>query len=163
MTIRTLGISVAAILAGVAVAAFAAIGSGAQASDRRLDNIEAAASPTRSLTHPWTFAQLDENLELHLSREWDPVAGGEIYDETCVACHGEDGAGAVPGAPDFTLQDGVLAQADDVLMNHIEDGFKSPGSMLEMPAKGGDDTLEMDDIMNVLSYLHRKFHYHMEF
>ncbi len=109
------------------------------------------------------FAELDESLDEHLAREWDPRAGEEIYYETCVACHGEDGAGVIPGMPDFTRQDGVLTQADDVLMEHIENGFESPGSVMAMPAKGGIEDLTMDDIMNVLDYMHKKFHYKVEF
>lgn len=109
------------------------------------------------------FVQLDEDLKEHLAKEWDPVAGSEVYNGTCVACHGEDGTGAVPGVPDFTRSDGVLAKGDEVLMKHVEEGFQSPGSLLAMPPKGGDESLTMDDIMNVLAYLHKKFHYKVDF
>ncbi|MBT5676511.1 MAG: cytochrome c [Rhodospirillaceae bacterium] len=156
-------ISLAVFVAGAALAAFSTFGSSSQTGERLHTNTKAEAPMGKSEARPFLFAQLDDNSESHLSKDWDPVAGDEIYNETCVACHGEDGTGEVPGAPDFTQQDGVLVQADDILMKHIEDGFQSPGAMLEMPAKGGDDSLEMDDIMNVLSYLHKKFHYKVEF
>ncbi len=104
-----------------------------------------------------------EELQAHLEKEWDPVAGREIYNGTCVACHGDDGTGAVPGAPDFTQQLGPLFQSDAVLMAHIELGLDHMHSLIAMPPKGGDESLTMEDIMNVLEYLHMRFHYNVEF
>ena len=89
----------------------------------------------------------------------DPVAGEAIYNQTCVACHGDDGGGTIPGAPDFGAPDGVLAGDDGVLLDHILNGFESPGPLMPMPAKGGNDSLTIRDIRNVLTYLHDHFHY----
>lgn len=102
-------------------------------------------------------AAADESTEEHLEKKWDADAGGTIYNETCVACHGEDGKGTVPGAPDFTKKGGALSKGDAVLMTHVEQGFQSPGSPMAMPPKGGMEDLTMDDIMNVLAYIHREF------
>lgn len=93
------------------------------------------------------------------SAKGDPVAGGEVYNETCVECHGQDGRGAVPGAPDFTKTDGVAAKADRVLLGHILKGFKSPGSPTPMPPNGDNDALTIKDIRNVLAYLHEYYQY----
>ena len=89
----------------------------------------------------------------------DPAAGEEIYNETCIACHGEDGAGEVPGAPDFAEPDGVLSQSDEILLRHILDGFQSEGSQMAMPAKGANEDLTIKDLRDVLSFMHQKFHY----
>jgi cbb3-type cytochrome c oxidase subunit III len=86
-------------------------------------------------------------------------SGEEIYDETCVACHGEDGTGEVPGAPDFSEKEGTLTQSDEILLKHILEGFQSEESMLAMPPKGANDSLTIRDIQNVLAYLHQHFHY----
>jgi hypothetical protein len=56
-------------------------------------------------------------LRLHHPRESRTpaalgLAGKVVYDETCVACHGPDGTGVLPGVPDFTSKSGPLAKSD---------------------------------------------------
>ncbi len=88
----------------------------------------------------------------------DPLARGrEVYDGTCIACHGGDGAGVLPGVPDLTANDGPLSNPDAVLIERITDGFQSPGSIMAMPAKGGDPNLTEDDIRAVLHYMRTEF------
>lgn len=98
-------------------------------------------------------------LHEHFHYQTQARAGEEIYNQTCVACHGEKGKGTVPGAPDLTKTQGVLAQSDTVLLEHILSGFQSSGSPLAMPAKGANQDLTIRDIQNVLDYLHQHFHY----
>ena len=81
------------------------------------------------------------------------LTGKEVYDQTCIVCHGEGGTGAMPGAPDFTAKDGPLSKSDDVLMQHIIGGFQSPGSSMAMPAMGGNPGLNEADVRAVLGYL----------
>lgn len=50
------------------------------------------AAPTQSNPFSWTDPATIE-------------AGRATYDANCAACHGRDGSGALPGAPDFTLAD----------------------------------------------------------
>jgi len=83
--------------------------------------------------------------------------GEEVYNQTCVACHGSDGTGAMPGTPDFRAPDGVLSKPDAVLMDHILNGFQAPDSPMAMPAKGGNPGLSEADVRAVLAYLHREF------
>jgi cytochrome c5 len=85
------------------------------------------------------------------------LSGRDIYLQTCVACHGEKGTGAVPGAPDFTQLNGRLSKPDEVLVQHITHGFQSPGSPLAMPPKGGNPKLTQDDIRRVLEFLRKQF------
>ncbi len=87
----------------------------------------------------------------------DVVRGEEIYNGTCIACHGEKGKGALDGVPDFTKADGVLSQSDDALLSHMTNGFQSDGALLEMPAFGGDPDLTEEDMANVLAYLRSTF------
>lgn len=91
--------------------------------------------------------------------EHDLLAGKKIYDQTCVACHGANGNGTIPGAPDFSREHGVLAQSDEILLKHLLKGFQGNGSPMAMPAKGGNEDLTIKDLRNVLRYLHQKFHY----
>lgn len=85
------------------------------------------------------------------------LSGEEVYNQTCVACHGSNGKGTVPGTPDLNKPDGPLAQPDDVLLRHITEGFKSPGSPMAMPPKGGNPALTDAEIQAVLGYLRQRF------
>ncbi len=86
------------------------------------------------------------------------LAGEEVYNQTCVACHGANGNGTVPGAPDFSRKGGVLAKPDEVLLKNMLNGFQSSGSPIAMPAKGGNEDLTVKDLRKVLNYLRSRFH-----
>lgn len=83
--------------------------------------------------------------------------GQTIYAQTCIACHGAGGKGAIPGVADFTARDGPLSKSDAELMKNISDGCQSPGSFMAMPAKGGNPNLTDADLKAVLAYLHAEF------
>lgn len=87
----------------------------------------------------------------------DVNKGAEVYGGTCIACHGENGKGEIPGVPDFTSAKGPLSKTDAVLLDHIIDGFESPGSDMAMPELGGNEDLTEQDIKNVISYLRAAF------
>lgn len=90
-------------------------------------------------------------------REAATVDAAAAYNQTCVACHGTDGKGAVPGAPDFTAPGGALGKPDDVLLRHMIEGFQSPGSPMAMPARGGNPALTDADLAAVLAWLRDRF------
>jgi len=83
--------------------------------------------------------------------------GEELYNTKCVACHGQNGKGKLPGVPDFTKKDGRLAKTDDVLASHIMNGFKSPGSSMAMPAKGGMSSLTQEQAEAIVNYMRQAF------
>jgi cytochrome c5 len=90
----------------------------------------------------------------------DPVqvsAGEKLYNQTCVACHGPSGKGAIPGVADLTKSDGALAKSDDALFKSIKEGFQTPGAALTMPPNGGNPALTDDDIRALLVYLRSTF------
>ncbi len=88
----------------------------------------------------------------------DNDRGEEIYQETCIACHGADGSGALPGiTPDFTAPDGPLSKSDEELMTNIIEGFQSPGSQMAMPPLGGNDDLTEEDVQAVIDYMKDEF------
>lgn len=87
----------------------------------------------------------------------DVTTGKAVYSQTCIACHGSNGKGAIPGVRDLTDADGPLAKSDEELIGSITDGFQSPGAAMAMPPKGGNPTLTADDINAVLSYLRAEF------
>ncbi len=84
-------------------------------------------------------------------------SGSETYNKGCLACHGANGKGTVPGAPDFTRADGPLSQDDEILLKRIKLGYKSAGSLMAMPPKGGNTSLTDGDIRAVLEYLQETF------
>lgn len=87
----------------------------------------------------------------------DGNTGASVYKETCIACHGANGKGVVPGAPDFTKTGGVLSKSDQELANNIINGLQSPGSPMAMPPKGGNLSLTKDEVMDVIGYMRKKF------
>ena len=84
-------------------------------------------------------------------------SGKAIYDQTCIACHGANGKGAIPGVPNLTDKNGRLSQADDVLLLNVVRGIQSPGSTMAMPPKGGNPELSEGDIRAVIEYMHSSF------
>ena len=87
----------------------------------------------------------------------DPARGARVYGETCVACHGVNGAGAMEGVPPMSGPGGRLAKPDDQLLQHIVDGFQSPGSPMPMPARGGNPDLTDQELADALAYMREKF------
>lgn len=79
--------------------------------------------------------------------------GQMVYEQTCIACHGADGKGALPGVPDLTEKDGRLGQPENVLVKHVIEGFQSPGSPMAMPPNGGNANLTEAEARAVVKYL----------
>ncbi|HZD52540.1 MAG TPA: cytochrome c [Woeseiaceae bacterium] len=87
----------------------------------------------------------------------DVAAGKAIYSQTCIACHGANGKGALPGVADFTASKGPLSKTDEQLVTSITEGVQTPGKPLAMPAKGGNPTLTEADVQAVIAYLRAEF------
>ena len=87
----------------------------------------------------------------------DAAAGKAIYSQTCIACHGVNGKGTIPGVSDFTAKDSPLSKSDAELVKNVSEGFKSPGSFMAMPPKGGNPMLTDADVKAVLAYLRSEF------
>ncbi len=84
-------------------------------------------------------------------------AGEKVFSQTCIACHGANGKGTIPGVKNMNAADGPLSKSDEELITNITNGFQSPGSPLAMPAKGGNPGLTEADIQAVLAYLRKTF------
>jgi cytochrome c5 len=80
-----------------------------------------------------------------------------VYNETCIACHGGDGSGSLPGVPDLSGKAGPLSQADAFLVKRMADGFQTPGSPMKMPARGGVPALTDADLNAVLQSMRKEF------
>ena len=83
--------------------------------------------------------------------------GSTVFHNTCIACHGADGKGVLPGMPDFTQPHGVLSLPETVLENRITNGFSSGNAPMPMPPKGGNSSLTPSDVKDVIAYLRTTF------
>lgn len=82
---------------------------------------------------------------------WDDAAaitaGSTIYGQSCVMCHGADGSGTIPGAPDLTtaeMQDRLRTTSGEVLCILAEGRGAMPG---------WKETLSVEQMWAVLTYL----------
>ena len=87
----------------------------------------------------------------------EKVDGRSVYESSCIACHGENGQGALPGVPDFAAADGPLTKPDEVLLDHVINGFQSEGSPMPMPARGGNSQLSDAELAAALDYIKKTF------
>ncbi len=85
------------------------------------------------------------------------LSGKEIFEKNCMACHGKDGKGALPGVSDFNSSAGPLMKTDAVLLRNMINGFQSTGSPMAMPPKGGNPALSAADMSAVLQYIRETF------
>lgn len=85
------------------------------------------------------------------------MSGKEVYQQTCIACHGAEGRGAFAGVPDFTDPEGRLSKSDEELLENVTNGFQTPGSPMAMPPRGGNGNLTDGDLRNVIKYLRSEF------
>jgi mono/diheme cytochrome c family protein len=83
--------------------------------------------------------------------------GEEIFMRSCVACHGTDGAGTMPGIPGLSGQGGPMEKTDAALMRSILEGVDSGNTPTPMPPRGGDETLSENGARLVLDFLRRRF------
>ncbi len=79
----------------------------------------------------------------------DAINGSKLYARHCGNCHGSDGAGQIPGAPDFSRGERML-QPDSAIVDSIKNGKGM------MPAfRGQLTTKELFDLSAYLRTLRR--------
>ncbi len=87
----------------------------------------------------------------------DPVAGADIYKGTCSACHGPDLAGIEGLGKPLAPSDFVSSQSEDELVAFILVGRPAgdPDNTqgIDMPPKGGNPSLNEQDIHDGAAYL----------
>lgn len=93
----------------------------------------------------------------HTTKAANSLSGQAVYEQTCIACHGADGRGAIAGVPGFSSAGGPMAKTDAVLLQSITHGLKTPGNPISMPAKGGNPALGDEELRAVLAYLRKQF------
>lgn len=83
--------------------------------------------------------------------------GKAIFKKTCVACHGENGEGIEGLGKDWTKSEFIANSSDDELVEFLKVGRPIDDPMSDgitaMPPKGGDPTLNDDDLKNVVIFM----------
>ena len=83
--------------------------------------------------------------------------GYRVYTQNCVVCHGEDGAGTMPGVPDLNDRRDWALLSEEQLLEQIKAGTQNMDLPVVMPPKGGSPDLSDDDIRDVIAYMRRTF------
>lgn len=79
--------------------------------------------------------------------------GMEVYLHNCAVCHGNDGAGAMPGVPDLSQSTEWLQQDTEQLVQRIQQGIQSPNAPMPMPPNAGNPELTAQQLEAVVVYL----------
>lgn len=89
----------------------------------------------------------------------DAAAGEQVYQTSCVACHGPDAKGVQglgkslhPSDSDF-----ISERTDDELVEYIKVGRRVDDPLnttgIDMPPKGGNPAMTEEDMYNVVAYM----------
>lgn len=78
------------------------------------------------------------------------LAGEDVYNQACVACHGAGVAGA-PKFGDAAAWAPRIAQGTETLNTHALQGFQGKGGF--MPPKGGRTDLSDQSVINAVEYM----------
>jgi disulfide bond formation protein DsbB len=83
--------------------------------------------------------------------------GGEIFHESCTACHGASGMGMAGAGKNLVYSDFVAEKDDNALAAFIKRG-RDPADPanttgIGMPPKGGNPTLTDQDLLDVVAFL----------
>ncbi|HEY9052048.1 MAG TPA: cytochrome c [Gammaproteobacteria bacterium] len=76
----------------------------------------------------------------------------EVYFQTCIICHGDDGSGSMPGVPDLADSKSLFVDKNEVILARLKAGIQTQGNV-SMPPKGGNPDLTDDQLLEVLLYL----------
>ena len=85
------------------------------------------------------------------------MSGDQLYTQSCIVCHADDGSGAMPGVSDLTENKAWLALDDEILLIKLKQGIQNQGSTMSMPAKGGNPDLTDDDLRAIIRYMRQTF------
>lgn len=87
----------------------------------------------------------------------DPVKGEEMFNTTCIACHGQGGIGVQGLGKDMTKSTFIAGLDDKGLLDFIKQG-RDPGNPanttgIAMPPKGGNPALTDEQLLDIIAYI----------
>lgn len=89
----------------------------------------------------------------------DPAQGEQLYQTTCVACHGPDATGVQGLGKSLHASESefISSQTDEQLVEFIKQGRQpgDPGNTtgVAMPPKGGNPALSDEDLYHIVAWL----------
>ncbi|NLF66759.1 MAG: cytochrome c [Chloroflexi bacterium] len=87
----------------------------------------------------------------------DAAHGEELYNQVCIACHGEGGQGIEGLGKPFTTSEFIADQSDQELLDFIKTGrpvgHPDNTTGVDMPPKGGNPALTDEDILDIIAYI----------
>lgn len=85
--------------------------------------LKSPASPSPMASTPlWRWLSLALLLAATPAGAADMGAGRTLFTAYCAGCHGQNGEGVLPGAPNFRMEVGRLMRPDSVLVESIRNG-----------------------------------------
>ena len=87
----------------------------------------------------------------------DPVAGLEVFNGTCIACHGPGGIGVAGLGKPLTTSTFAALLTDAELLAFLEVGRPADDPLnttgIAMPPRGGNPALSNADLMDVVAFV----------
>lgn len=87
----------------------------------------------------------------------DAAQGEELFNQVCIACHGEGGVGIEGLGKPFTTSEFLLSQSDTELIEFIKVGrpigHPDNTTNVDMPPKGGNPALTDEDLADIVAYI----------
>lgn len=87
----------------------------------------------------------------------DATVGRELFDKTCLACHGEGGIGIEGLGKDMTTSEFIKGLSDAELLAFIKVGRSTsdPANTtgVDMAPKGGNPALDDADLIDIIAYI----------
>ncbi|MGA9597308.1 MAG: cytochrome c [Acidimicrobiia bacterium] len=124
------------ILIAVAALAFASCGGGDKDAD---DSGGASDAPPVSVAAP------------------DAGHGEELFEATCLACHGQRGVGIAGLGKDMQTSTFIRGISDEDLVAFVTKGRPTSDPLnttgVEMPARGGNKDLSDQDLFDIVAYI----------
>ncbi len=102
-------------------------------------------------------APAEEVVEVAAAPAGDAVKGKELFDTTCIACHGPGGVGVVNLGKDMTASVFIHGLDDQGLLDFIKVGRDAshPDNTtgVAMLPKGGNPALTDEDLLDIIAYI----------
>lgn len=87
----------------------------------------------------------------------DAARGKELFNQTCIACHGEGGVGVQNLGKDMTHSEFIAGLSDTELVGFIKTGRDTSDPLnttgVAMPTKGGNPALSDEDLFDIVAYI----------
>jgi len=112
---------------------------------------------TTATTSGGTTATTGESDDDGAEEGGDAEAGAEVFAGTCATCHGPDAKGITGLGKDMTTSQFIADSTDAELIAFIKVGRATddPANTtgVAMPAKGGNPSLDDEDLADVVAYM----------